>query len=100
MTEPEHLRASTQAELSRLREEIARVDRAIVDLIGERVRLARQVGAAKRSAGLPMLDPAREAAVIRHAAVLAREANLVDDEVRQIFWHIVGLSRRAQLSDQ
>jgi chorismate mutase len=98
--EPERLSASAPLELSRLREEIERVDRAIVDLIGERVRLAREVGAAKRAAGLATLDPAREAAVIRHAAVLAREAKLVDDDVRQIFWHIVGLSRRAQLEDE
>lgn len=98
-TEPERASASAQAELSRLREEIERVDRTMIELIATRVRLAREVGAAKRAAGLPTLDPAREAAVIRNAAVLARQANLVDDDVRQIFWHLVGLSRRAQLAD-
>ena len=99
-TEPERDSEPTQAELTRLREEIERVDRAVIELIAERVRLARAVGVAKRAAGLPTLDPAREAAVIRNAAVLAREAKLADDDVRQIFWHIVGLSRRAQLADE
>ena len=98
-TEPERPSASTQAELSRLRDEIEGVDRAMIELIAKRVGLARAVGVAKRAAGLPTLDPAREAAVIRQAAVLAREAKLVDDDVRQIFWHIIGLSRRAQLEN-
>ena len=88
------------AELSRLRDEIERIDRAVIELIAERVQIAREVGAAKRAAGLPTLDPAREASVIRQIAGLARDANLPDDVVRQIFWHIIGLSRRAQLDNE
>ena len=99
-SEPDGTSASAQAKLLRLREEIERVDRALIELIATRVRLAREVGATKRSEGLPTLDPAREAAVIRRAAVLAREANLADDDVRKIFWHLVGLSRRAQLENE
>jgi len=98
--EPERLSASAHAELARLREEIERVDREMIELIAKRVGLARAVGAAKRAVGLPTLDPAREAAVVRQVAVLAREAKLVDDDVRQIFWHIIGLSRRAQLENE
>jgi chorismate mutase len=86
-------------ELEAIRSEIERVDRTIVALIGERVRLARAVGAAKRAAGLPTLDPAREAAVVRRAGALAREAGLDDEEVRYIFWHLIGLSRRAQVQE-
>jgi chorismate mutase len=97
MTEPLHPTAPAPAELSKLRDEIERIDRMLVALIAERVHLAREVGTAKRAAGLPTLDTAREAAVIRQVAVLAREAQLADDDVRHIFWHIIGLSRRAQL---
>lgn len=87
-------------ELSRLREEIEQVDRALVRLIADRVRLAREVGAAKRTAGLPTLDHVREAAVVRRAVTLAREAGLEhDDEIRQIFWQLIGISRRAQTHD-
>lgn len=99
-TDSERLSAPVQAELSRLRDEIERVDRAVIELIAKRVQIAREVGAAKRAAGLPTLDPAREASLIRQVAVLAREAKLPDDDVRQIFWHIIGLSRRAQLDNE
>lgn len=98
MSEPANM--SAEADLARLREEIERIDRTLIGLIAERVRLAREVGAAKRAAGLPTLDPAREAAVVRQAAVVARESGLADDDVRQIFWHLIGLSRRAQLEGE
>ncbi len=84
-------------ELVKLREEIETLDRSLIDLIATRVRLAREVGTAKAKAGVPTLDHVREAAVVRHAVVLARDAGLTcDDEIRQIFWQLIGLSRRAQ----
>jgi chorismate mutase len=82
-----------------LRTEIERIDRALIDLISERVRLARRVGEVKRAAGLPTLDPAREAAIVRRAGALARDAELDDEEVRDIFWHLIRLSRRAQVEE-
>jgi chorismate mutase len=86
-------------ELARLRADIERIDRDLIRLIGERVGLARAVGRAKRAADLPTLDPAREAAVVRRAASLARDAGLDDSDVRYIFWHLIGLARRAQLEE-
>ncbi len=86
--------------LAALREEIELLDAEIVALVAERVRLARAVGEAKRAAGLPTLDHAREASVVRRAVELGRDAGLPDDEVRSVFWHVVGLSRRAQMSEQ
>jgi chorismate mutase len=87
-------------ELGTLRERIEKIDRELIDLIAERVRLARRVGVAKRAAGLPTLDPPREAAVVRRAGALAREAGLDDEDVRYIFWHLIGLSRRTQMEEQ
>jgi chorismate mutase len=91
---------SPKAELDRLRDEIVEVDRAIVGLIAQRVELARRVGPLKRALGMPTLDPPREAAIVRRAGALAREAGLVEDDVRYIFWHLVGLSRRVQLEQE
>lgn len=88
-----------QAELNNVRLEIERIDRALIELIAERVQLARRVGAVKRAAGLPTLDPPREAAVVRRAGALARDAGLDDEDVRYIFWHLIGLSRRMQMEE-
>jgi chorismate mutase len=85
-------------ELAALREEIEDIDRTIVALIARRVKAARQVGRAKRNSNLPILDPAREAAVVRRAVELARSYQLDEEDVREIYWHIIGLSRRAQLA--
>ena len=85
--------------LSEMRDQIEAIDRQIVELIAERVRLARQLGPIKRSEGLSTMDPEREAAVIRHTAELARSHNLPDEDVRRIFWHVIALSRQAQRYD-
>ena len=86
----------TGPSLDRLRRDIEAIDQQLIALVGRRVTLARDIGQAKRSAGLPLLDPVREAAVIRRAGTLARAAGIDEEAVREIFWHLVGLSRRAQ----
>jgi chorismate mutase len=91
---------SVVPELDTLRQEVERIDRALVQLIAERVELARRIGVVKRDRSLATLDPAREAAVVRRAGSLAREAGLADEDVRYIFWHLIGLSRRAQMEEE
>jgi chorismate mutase len=86
-------------ELGTVRAEIERVDEAIVFLIAERLRLARRVGDLKRSAGLRVLDPGREAAVVRRAGALARDRGLDDEAVREVFWRLIEMARTAQGSD-
>jgi len=83
--------------LGRCRLEIEQLDRELVALLAKRVALSKQIGGMKKVAGLPTLDPAREAEVIRRAASMAREAGLNDEKVRDIFWHVIGLSRAVQV---
>lgn len=97
MSEPHS--SETPRPLEALRAEIERIDRSLTQLLAERVRIAREVGAAKRAAGMSTLDAEREAAVVRRAAALAREAGLEEEDVRSIFWHVIGMSRRAQLEE-
>jgi chorismate mutase len=84
------------SELLQSRAEIERVDRAIVDLLATRVEIGRRIGVLKRAAGLPVLDPGREAEVIRAVAEMARASGLPAEPVREIFWRVVALSRQAQ----
>lgn len=85
--------------LSRCRQQIEAVDRELVQLLAKRVGLSKEIGATKKVAGLPTLDPAREAEVIRRAAAMARDAGINDEKVRDIFWHIIGLSRSVQVDE-
>jgi chorismate mutase len=88
--------AADTVELEAIRAEIERVDEAIVFLIDERLRLARRVGELKRTVGMSVLDPTREAAVVRRAGALARERGLDDEAVRDVFWRLIEMSRSAQ----
>ena|SRR6266540_1220611 len=83
-------------ELQACRAEIATIDDEIVRLLLRRVEIARRTGILKRANGLPILDPQREAQVIRSAVARAREIGLEEEPVRGIFWHILGMSRKAQ----
>lgn len=85
--------------LAALREDVERVDREIVSLLARRLRLARELGALKRAAGLPLLDPQREAAIVRRAAEAAATHGVPAEPVRAIFWQIIGLCRTAQASE-
>jgi chorismate mutase len=85
-----------RSELTRWRDRIEEIDHKLIVLLAERMSIGLKTAEIKRAAGLPILDPQREAEVIRRAGEAAREHHLPEEEVRGIFWHIVGLSRRAQ----
>ena len=84
------------AQLGQCRAEIEAIDRHLVALLAARVALGKQTATLKRAAGLPILDPQREAEVIRRAITTAREHSLPEEAVREVFWKVVGLSRRVQ----
>lgn len=94
MTSPANHQASQ--ELALCRDEIASIDREIIALLRKRVDLGLRTGVLKREMGLPILDPTREAAVIRTVVEGARAESLPDEPIREIFWRILGLSRAAQ----
>ena len=65
---------SHEGELAQGRAEIERIDKAIVTLLAERVAIGRRIGALKRVAGLPVLNPSREAEVIAVGRTIGRSA--------------------------
>lgn len=52
------------AELSALRDQIDAVDKALLDLLANRMALVEEVGAVKSRYGLPIYVPEREAAML------------------------------------
>lgn len=88
------------AALRDCRNAIEEVDRRIVALLAERMTLCLRAATAKRNAALPIVDPVREAEVLRSAQALAAESGLPPEPVREIFERIVALARRAQLEER
>jgi len=86
--------------LAELRSRLEAIDTECVSLLRRRMELAREVGAHKRAHGLATLDARREARVVAEAARRGRDAGLPEEEVRQIFWQVVAMSRRAQQEEQ
>lgn len=82
--------------LKELRARIAELDEQLVRLIGERRRLAMDIGAAKSALGLPVLDPQREAEVVRHAAAIARDLGVDEEMTRDVLWRIIASARETQ----
>jgi chorismate mutase len=82
-----------------VRAQIELVDERLISVLAERVALAREAGRAKQAAGQPVIDPAREAAVVTRVSALARAAGLPDDDVRALYWRLMAMTRRVQLEE-
>jgi chorismate mutase len=77
------------------RAEIDEIDEALIKLLNRRALVAVEVGLLKRTANLPLCDPARE----RKVLIKAREANagpLDDEAVNRLFRLIIRESRRVE----
>ena len=88
--------ADAEARLAELRRRILEVDETLVRLVGERRTLVLEVGQLKDGLGLPVMDPGREAEVVRRAASLARESGVDEELVRDVIWRIIASARDAQ----
>jgi len=79
-----------------LRTSIDRIDEMLVSLIGERQRLAKAVGTAKRTAGLPPVDASRELSVIQRIVALASDHGVNESEARHLADQLIRLARTTQ----
>jgi chorismate mutase len=85
----------TVPELEQLRVSIDEVDRKILDLIAERVRLVLAVGDVKRERNMPVYDPDRERRILDRLASMA-PAPLDGTTVRRIFERLIDEARRLE----
>ena len=88
--------APAQKRLDELRDRIIAVDDEMIKLIGERRDLALEIGRIKESLGLPILDPAREARVVRRVAERSRALGVDEELTRDVIWRIISSARQTQ----
>lgn len=88
--------ADARRRLEELRERISAVDEELIRLIGERRNLVLEVARVKERLGLPVMDPGREAAVVRKAAERARELGVDQEMTRDVVWRIMAAARQVQ----
>ena len=82
--------------LADMRERIRALDEEFIGLIGKRRDLAIEIGQAKETLGLPVMDPPQEAQVVRRAADIARELGVDEELTRDVVWRIIASARDAQ----
>lgn len=83
--------------LEELREVIDAIDAELLRLINCRAKIAMQVGALKRTAGLPLCDPDRERDVLARAC-RSNDGPLCDGAVAKIFRLLIDESRRLEVT--
>ena len=88
-------RIDAQAELTRLRDAIDRVDDVLVKLLNQRAKYAIEIGEIKGHLDLPIYAPEREKEVLRHVES-ASQGPLEGSAVRRLFERIIDESRRVE----
>lgn len=73
-------------EWERLRKGIDGIDRALVVLLAERCRVARELQRQKANAWVPACDPAREHQVLEGVLALAKEHDAYDADTIRAIW--------------
>jgi len=81
--------------LGEWRKEIDLIDKEIVRLIDQRLRIVRKIGALKVKSGLPICDIEREKTVLRNTCLRNRDV-LKDKSIINIYKKILDESRQTQ----
>ena len=82
--------------LEDLRRKIDEADTKIVELIAERIRIAQEIGKEKKRQRTQIEDVERERKVLENVRRIAREKNLNQEEIEDIYKQIVTVSKRRQ----
>ncbi|GEM_PF-176999 len=86
---PEH---PTVDDMDPWRERIDIIDRALVQIMNERVKCANVIGAIKKKLGMPVYVPSREEEVLRNV-IEGNTGPLSDEAVRRLFERIIDETR-------
>ena len=82
--------------LEDLRKKIDEIDVKIVELIGERIRLAEEIGRGKQEQRKLVEDIERERGVLEHVKNIARSQNIEQSNIEDIYNQIIAACKRIQ----
>ena len=82
--------------LEELRKEIDHTDQEIVRLLAERIKISEHIGREKKNNGKEVKDPQREERVLAQVRKLARDAQVNEQDVENIYRHIIAASASVQ----
>lgn len=82
----------TESDMDPWRERIDVLDRALLQIMNERVKCANVIGAIKKKLGMPVYVPTREEEVLRNA-MAGNCGPLSDEAVRRLFERIIDETR-------
>ena len=89
-----------QQDLDQLRQQVARLDREILEKIAERLRTSRLIGEAKRKAQLPIRDFRVEASVMQRARQSARELGFDPALAESVLESLIEAAVQTQVAHQ
>lgn len=78
-------------ELRKLRVEINRLNKEIIEKITERKEIAKKIGEVKKRHEKPVVDKAREKIVYQQVRKLATQYDLPSNKMEMIFKEIIGI---------
>jgi chorismate mutase len=84
---------TTDPTLERLRADLAKEDRAILDAVNARLRLVAELKRYKEEAGIPFVDPDQERRLLERLAA-ANTGPLSEEGLRELFTSILALTKR------
>jgi len=82
--------------LDDLRKEIDEIDARLVELIGERVKVAKEIGQGKKEKSKLIEDRERELTVLKNVRAMAREKRISPSDVETIYRHIIDACKKIQ----
>ncbi len=82
--------------LDDLRKRIDEIDARIVELIGERVKVAEAIGLGKKEQNKLIEDRERELRVLKHVRAMARDENVSPSDMENIYRYIMDVCKKIQ----
>jgi chorismate mutase len=89
------MRGVTLSKLNDLRQNIQEIDKKLVSLLCERMKLSIRIGQIKKEKNLSIKDPVQEQQVIKNI-ITTKHDPLKSEDLKNIFDRIIQISRESQ----